>query len=71
MICGLSICLNLLSMLLQIDRKAGVAGSVADEIEVGGLGRVESSSQCRNSRIADWPWWKASTFISVVRTRRL
>ena len=41
MLFGLAVGLNLLGVFLEIDGEAGVAGGVADEVEVVGLGRVQ------------------------------
>ena len=42
---GPAVGLHLLVVLLETDREAGVAGGVADEVEVVGLGGVQGGAQ--------------------------
>ena len=63
--------LDLLGMLLEVGGEAAVAGGIADEIEVVGLGRVKGSPQGGDSGVADGPGRQAGVVVGVVRRGRL
>lgn len=71
MLFGLAIGLDLLGVLLEIDRETGVAGGIADKVKVVGLGGVHRGAQGCQAGVGDWPGRRAGVFVGVVGRGRL
>src|SRR5437899_2756426 len=63
---GLAVGLDLLGVLPEIDGEAGVAGGVADEVEVVGLGGVKGSAEGGEAGVGDGAGGEAGVFVGVV-----
>jgi hypothetical protein len=63
---GLPVGLDLLGVLLEIDGEAGVAGGIADEVEIVGLGWMHRGAQGGYAGVGDWARGEAGVFIGVV-----
>ncbi len=63
---GLTVGLDLLVVLLETDGEPGVAGGVADEVEVVGLGGVQGCTEGGYSGVGDGAGRQAGVLVGVV-----